>query len=94
MLFGLVVAHPLVIAEAWRPIYYDVVATVAMTVAWWGIRYYRPVHRRAWRLVVIGFMGWVLGDVLYSVEQNIWHLAAYPAPSCSPWCGADARGGT
>ena len=64
-----------------RQIWYDGLGLASVVFAWFGLRYRRPTHSRAWHLVLLGFLGWVCGDVVSSLEQSVWHLGFYPVPS-------------
>ena len=68
--------------------YYDLVAIGAMLVAYRGLAHNRPARRRGWLLVLGGFSGWVLGDLVYAAEQQMWHGDVYPAPSDAVYLGA------
>lgn len=61
--------------------YYDLVAIAAMGMAYRGVACHGPARRRGWLLVLGGFSGWVVGDLVYAVEQQVWHDEVYPAPS-------------
>jgi diguanylate cyclase len=58
---------------------YEVTAVLAMATGFWGLRAHRPAHARGWRLVLAGFSGWVVGDLVWRVES--WYGAPFPAPS-------------
>jgi diguanylate cyclase (GGDEF)-like protein len=58
---------------------YDVTAVLAMATGFWGLRVHRPTHARGWRLVLAGFSGWVVGDVVWFVESS--YRAPFPALS-------------
>jgi diguanylate cyclase len=64
-----------------RQIWYDGLGSASVVLGWLGVRHHRPTHVRAWHLVLLGFLGWCVGDVVSSLEQNVWHLAYYPVPS-------------
>ena len=83
------VAYPFVplSGDTWR-VYYDVVAVGAMLLAVRGLAHHGPHRRRGWLLVIGGFSGWVAGDLLSAVEQNVWHLEVYPVPSDVIFLGA------
>ncbi|HEY5248017.1 MAG TPA: GGDEF domain-containing protein [Dermatophilaceae bacterium] len=83
------VAYPFVplSGDTWR-VYYDVVAIGAMLIAFLGVAHNAPHRRRAWLFVIGGFGGWVVGDLMASVEQNVWHLPTYPVPSDVIFLGA------
>ncbi|HZJ05396.1 MAG TPA: diguanylate cyclase [Nocardioidaceae bacterium] len=68
--------------------YYNVIAIGAMLVALKGVAHNRPSRRRGWLLVIGGFSGWVLGDLVYSVEEQVWQGLYYPVPSDAVYLGA------
>ena len=59
-----------------------------MLISYLGVAHHRSTRHRGWLLVLGGFSGWVLGDLVYSVEQSVWHGAVYPAPSDALYLGA------
>ena len=81
LLLGLVVVYPFVPGETVRGFWYDAVGALSVGHAWLGVRHHRAAHPRAWLLVIGGFLGWVLGDVVSTLETSTWHLALYPVPS-------------
>jgi diguanylate cyclase (GGDEF)-like protein len=64
-----------------RDIWYDGVGVLCMAYALLALRRRRPAQMSGWVLVAVGFAGWVVGDVEYSIEQGVWHLQSYPLPS-------------
>jgi len=83
------VAYPFVplSGDTWK-IYYDVVATGAILIALLGVVRNRPHRQIAWLLLVGGFGVWVLGDMVATGEQSLWHLTTYPVPSDAVYLGA------
>ena len=82
------VAYPFVpLTDSTSWVYYDVVALGAMLLALWGVAHHRPVRRRGWLWVIAGFSGWVAGDLMTTIEQDVWHLASYPVPSDAIYLG-------
>lgn len=69
-------------------VYYDVVAIGAMVTAYQGLAHHGAARRRGWLLMLGGFSGWVLGDLVYSVEEYVWHGMVYPVPSDAVYLGA------
>jgi hypothetical protein len=61
-------------------VFYQVIATGALIVACLGLRRHRPVQRRGWVLVLLGYGGWVGGDLMWTIEQHVLP-GRYPAPS-------------
>ncbi len=74
-------AYPLLPAGGPRDVVYDTFAVVCIAVGLLSARRLPMPVRRGWVLVLLGFGGWVLGDVVFSVEQYVVHYDAYPAPS-------------
>jgi diguanylate cyclase (GGDEF)-like protein len=61
-------------------IWYHVTAVLSMALGFWGLHVHRPAHLRGWVLVMSGFSGWVIGDLVWLVET--WLAPArFPAPS-------------
>ena len=57
---------------------YDLTAVLAMATAFCGLRVHRAAHVRGWQLVLTGFSGWVVGDLIWLVES--WFGSPFPAP--------------
>jgi hypothetical protein len=89
VLAAAVVAYPFVplSGDTWK-VYYDVVAIGAILIAVLSVRRHCPRRRGAWLLLVGGFGIWVVGDLLATVEQTVWHLTSYPVPSDAVYLGA------
>lgn len=81
LLAVLAALYPLMPVELWSEVWYDAVGVLCMACAWWGVRRHRPAQSRGWLMVVGGFVGWVLADMLYTVEVTVWQLDGYPVPS-------------
>ena len=79
----LVVPAPDVVKQFW----YDGIAAAALAVGFAGVRHHRPQRGRGWVLVLAGYAGWVLGDIVWSVEQHVIP-DVYPAPSDSVYLSA------
>ncbi len=62
-------------------ILYDIVAVGSIAVAYAGIIKHRPYRRAGWLLIVSGFACWVLGELVWTVENHLLGLALFPAPS-------------
>jgi diguanylate cyclase (GGDEF)-like protein len=45
-----------------------------------GLHRHAPRRQAGWLLVILGFLGWVLGDALFSL-QGVWGIDSYPAPA-------------
>ena len=50
--------------ETAQRLWYNAVAILAMVLACFGLRVHRPAHLRGWVLVLAGFSGWVIGDLV------------------------------
>jgi diguanylate cyclase (GGDEF)-like protein len=66
---------------------YDAIAAAAIAVGIAGLRLNRPDRARGWALVLAGYAGWVIGDIVWTVEQHLLP-DQYPAPSDVPYLGA------
>lgn len=64
-----------------RQVIYAGAATLSIMVAVGGLFRLGPARPRGWLLVVGGFAGWVIGDWMYMVEQTVFGVLLYPAPS-------------
>lgn len=71
-------AYPFLPGGPLRNIDYDAVALIAIGLAFWGLRRQRPPRGSGWLLVVLGYGCWVLGDLLYALENHLLGLYAYP----------------
>jgi diguanylate cyclase (GGDEF)-like protein len=92
----LVVMAPLLVALAGYPLLppeardygYTAVSLASISLAFWGLlRQGRP-RPTGWLLVLTGFLGWVLGDMMYLLEQTVFDVTAYPAPSDVVYVGS------
>ena len=66
---------------------YNVIAIAAVLVGFVGLRHHRPQHRIGWLLILVGFSGWLLGDLIWSAEQQLLP-DRYPAPSDALYLGS------
>ena len=61
---------------------YSGIGVACMVMAFWGYVRGGRQHRAAgWLVVLLGFLGWVVGDVVYALEATVLHVEAYPAVS-------------
>ncbi|WP_056680059.1 bifunctional diguanylate cyclase/phosphodiesterase [Angustibacter sp. Root456] len=60
---------------------YEAIGVTAVALGGWGVRQQRLPRRRGWLLVLSGFALWVVGDLVWDVEQLVLHLDLLPAPS-------------
>jgi len=67
---------PQVVHEVW----YTGVAAGAVLVGFLGLWRHRPQHRSGWLLILLGFSGWMTGDMVWAVEQHLLPDQS-PAPS-------------
>jgi diguanylate cyclase (GGDEF)-like protein len=63
-----------------RQTLYVAVAATAVLLGFLGLQHHRPERRRGWVLVLAGCLGWVFGDLIWTVEQYLLP-DRYPAPS-------------
>ncbi len=61
--------------------YYQAIATACMLIALLGVAHHRPVRRQGWLLVIGGFGCWVVADLVFALEAEVWNGEVYPAPS-------------
>ena len=78
---ALLACYPLLPAGATREAVYPAIGLLCAVVALVGLARNVTGRRTGWQLVLAGFGGWVLGDVVFFVEQRAFALEAYPAPS-------------
>ncbi|QWZ10055.1 bifunctional diguanylate cyclase/phosphodiesterase [Nocardioides panacis] len=83
-----VVMYPALPVGSARSVGYDVIAVAAVGFAFLGLGRQRPAHRAGWLLVLLGFAGWVVGDLVYSAERGLFGITAYPAPSDAVYIGS------
>ncbi len=60
---------------------YPLIGTLCIGLAFWGLLRNGPPRPTGWLLVLGGFLGWVVGDWWWMVEQTVFGVTAYPAPS-------------
>ena len=70
-------AQSTIAVNAW----YDAIAAASIAVAWAGIIRHRPRRRLGWVMITAGFTAWVIGDLAYTIENDLLGLAWDPAPS-------------
>src|SRR4051812_27315577 len=66
---------------------YQVIASGGVAVGFAGLRRHRPVRRRAWFLVLLGYAIWTSGDLMWTIENHLMP-DRYPAPSDSFYLSA------
>ena len=59
---------------------FAVLGLACVLTAFAGLRYNAPRRHSGWLLVITGFLGWVVGDALFSV-QGALGLTSYPSPA-------------
>ncbi|GAB3258242.1 EAL domain-containing protein [Nocardioides dilutus] len=77
----LLVVYPFLPAGLPREVGYPVIGVVCAVVGGLGMVRHLSGRRTGWQLVLGGFLGWVLGDVIFLIEQRVFEIEAYPAPS-------------
>jgi len=76
-----VASYPLLPAGGVRDTGYDVLAAFCLALAFTGLYRNRAGRDRGWLLVVLGYAGWVVGDVQNSLELHAFAMHSYPLPS-------------
>ena len=59
---------------------FAVLGLACVITAFIGLWRHAPRRQAGWLLVITGFLGWVAGDALFSL-QGAWGITAYPAPA-------------
>ena len=59
---------------------FAVLGLACVLTAFAGLHRNAPARQTGWRLVITGFLGWVVGDALFSL-QGVWGVTAYPSPA-------------
>jgi diguanylate cyclase (GGDEF)-like protein len=77
---GVVPYQLLSVPDAVHQAWYDAIAAGSLLVGFAGLRHHRPERRRGWLLILVGYSGWVLGDLVWTVEQHVLP-DTFPAPS-------------
>ncbi len=60
---------------------YDGIAVGGLSIGWWSVARTRMPRRWGWTLLLAGHSLWVAGDLVYSLESEVWALDTYPVPS-------------
>src|SRR3954453_5693345 len=61
---------------------YSAIGLLCIAAAFWGyLRTARRPRSGGWLLVLVGLLGWVIGDLMYLVELTVLHIDDYPSPS-------------
>ena len=53
---------------------------IGLATAFAGLHRHAPQRQTGWLLVLVGFLGWVVGDALFSL-QSAWGIEVYPSPA-------------
>nr|WP_308129277.1 EAL domain-containing protein [Actinoplanes polyasparticus] len=64
-----------------RSVAYDVIGLVSALMIAVAVRRRRPSQPALWWWMAAGQAVWVLGDVLYSVYDKVFHVAPFPSPA-------------
>jgi diguanylate cyclase (GGDEF)-like protein len=76
-----VVAYPALPMDSTAQwILYTGIGVLCLALAGAGLLRHRPPHRRGWATLLLGFAGWVVGDMMWFVQQRLLP-DTYPAPS-------------
>jgi diguanylate cyclase (GGDEF)-like protein len=59
---------------------FALIGLACVVTAFVGLHLHAPRRQAGWFLVISGFLGWVVGDALFSL-QTAWGVTAYPAPA-------------
>lgn len=62
-----------------RDAVYLVVGLACVAAILWGVRLHRPEFRWPWYLFAAGQAAWVLGDTIYSWNQDVRHVDPFPS---------------
>jgi len=76
------------VPQSVRDEWYNTVAVGALALACAGLAFHRPERRASWSLILAGFSGWVIGDLVFSVEDAFLHADVYPRPSDVAYLGS------
>ena len=88
LLAAAVIAYGFVpLSDGSLQVWYDVAAAAAMLLGALGVAHHRPAHRRGWVLILVGYGGWVLGDLVWDLEQHLLP-GRFPAPSDAVYLGS------
>jgi diguanylate cyclase (GGDEF)-like protein len=60
--------------------WYSTIAVGGVVTGYLGLRRHRPDGGRGWTLILLGYAGWVIGDALWSLEQQVFP-GHHPVPS-------------
>jgi diguanylate cyclase (GGDEF)-like protein len=77
----LLACYPLLPEGAAREAAYPAIGLLCAVVACVGLVRHVSGRRTGWQLVLGGFLGWVVGDILFALEQRVFEVEAYPALS-------------
>jgi diguanylate cyclase (GGDEF)-like protein len=75
------------LADGAQQILYQVIATGALVLAFVGLKAHAPDRSRGWLLLLLGYSGWVVGDLVWTFEQRLIP-EQYPAPSDALYLGS------
>ena len=81
LLTALVIAYPLVPQGGLRQICFSLLGAACVAMGLWGAGAIRTAARTGWVILLAGFGTMVLGDAVFSLEQAVFHVGFYPAPS-------------
>jgi hypothetical protein len=81
LLAALMIGYPLVPQGGLRQIFFAALAVCSFAMGLWGASAVRTAARPGWFILFAGFGIEVLADVMFSLEQYVFHVNFYPVPS-------------
>lgn len=88
LLAALVIAYPLVPQGGLRQTCYAILGLACVAMGLWGASAIRTAARSGWLVLLAGFGTMVVGDGVFSLEQQVFHVEFYPAPSDAVYLSA------
>ena len=79
-LFAATGGYVMIPAGTARDVAFAVLGLACVATSFAGLHRNAPRRQTGWLLVILGFLGWVLGDALFSL-QGVWGVTAYPSPA-------------
>lgn len=83
------VGYPLIpVPDGIHQVWYDTISFGSLVLGFLGLLHHRPAYRRGWLLVLIGFSGWAIADVMSTSIETVLIPDQYPAPSDGVYLGS------